>query len=279
MDWSIIYSFVPEVVNDVRKEYIVNNRIIKDDIFRILEKYCVVVYYPLPDEKKNRGFHIKRFLNGKLKDFVYINTAKTTSEQVFAAAHELGHVWKVANKVWGKVHINEKLTEEIEEKIVGRFAAELLMPEEEFKKTFWAHIKGLGFDPSHIRLDELIRVMVMQMSDYMVPYEAIRRRMLETRMISENVENALSADDVPEINDIISAYLKDLNTSLDQTSDKKTIPGLRDLLDKAEKNGSVSQYILSKIKADFSVEDISAADRIIELSLEDKLYGKTESNS
>lgn len=40
MDWNKINGLIPEVVNDVKKEYIVNNKIIKDDIFRILEKHC-----------------------------------------------------------------------------------------------------------------------------------------------------------------------------------------------------------------------------------------------
>ena len=270
MDWNKINGLIPEVVNDVKKEYIVNNKIIKDDIFRILEKHCVVVYYPISNETKNRGFHIKRFLEGKLTDFVYINTAKTTAEQVFAAAHELGHVWRVADKVWKKLDIDERLTEEIEEKIVGRFAAELLMPEIEFKKTFMVHLKGLGFDPAHIRLDELIRVMVMQMSDFMVPYEAVRRRMLETYIIPDEIGDVLCVDNNEVINATICAYLKDLNTALDQVSGKKTIPGLRDLLDKAEVSGAVSEYVLFKIKEDFSVEDVNATSQVISISVGDE---------
>lgn len=188
MDWNKIFSLLPNVVDNVRKEYIVNNKIIKDDIFKILEKHCIVLYYPIPEETKNRGFHIKRFLNGELIDFVYINTANTMAEQVFAAAHELGHVWKVAGKVWEELGTNEKLTKEIEEKIVGRFAAELLMPKQEFKKTFWVHIEELSLNPARIRFEEIIRVMVMQMADYMVPYEAVRRRMLEIGILPKNLE-------------------------------------------------------------------------------------------
>ncbi|MCR5796735.1 MAG: ImmA/IrrE family metallo-endopeptidase [Eubacterium sp.] len=268
MDWKTINSLIPDVVNDVRKEYILNNTIIKDDIFRILEKHCVVVYYPIEDETKNRGFHIQRFLNGELKDFVYINTAKTIDEQIFAAAHELGHVWKVAVKVWDRLETDEELTEEIEEQIVGRFAAELLMPENEFKLTFKAHLDTLGFAPLHIRVEELIRVMVMQMSDFMVPYEAIRRRMLELSIISEEIGAVLNEDKFPEIHSIVSAYLKDLNTTLEEKSMKKTIPGLRDLIVKAETSGTVSEFVLSKIKEDFSIEGVNATEQIITLSVE-----------
>lgn len=270
MDWNKIISLIPDVVDRVRKEYIVNNRIIKDDIFKILEKHCIVLYYPIPEETKNRGFHIKRFLNGKLTDFVYINTANAMAEQIFAAAHELGHVWKVADKVWEELDTNEELTKEFEEKIVGRFAAELLMPEKEFKKTFWAHVDELSLDPARIRFEEIIRVMVMQMADYMVPYEAVRRRMLETKILPEKLGDVLCADREPRIEGIVSTYLKDLNTALEKTSRIKSIPGLRDLLTKAEISRTVSPYVLSKIKEDFSVESVNKTETTIDISVEER---------
>ncbi len=268
MDWNKIIGVMPQVVNSVRSEYVVNNTIIKDDIFRILERHCIVVYYPFPEEKKNRGFHIKRFMNGDLKDFVYINTAHNTAEQIFAAAHELGHVWRVVDKVWDILGSDEEITDEIEEKIVGRFAAELLMPEAEFKKTFFVHLEELNLKTTHIRREEIIRVMVMQMSDYMVPYEAVRRRMIETHIISDSIGKMLSFEEDHWINDIVESYLKDINTAIKTTSMNKSIPGLRDLIEKAEHSGAVSEYVLSKIKEDFSVEGVDITDQIIDLSIE-----------
>ena len=90
MDWEKIVEQIPTVIEKVRTDYVLNNMIIKDDIFGILENHCTVVYYPIENEI-NCGFHTKRFVKDKLEDFVYINTAKTVAEQVFAAAHELGH--------------------------------------------------------------------------------------------------------------------------------------------------------------------------------------------
>lgn len=171
MDWEKIIGLIPAVIEKVRTDYILNNMIIKDDIFGILEKHCTVVYYPIENEK-NCGFHTKRFVKDKLEDFVYINTAKTVADQVFAAAHELGHVWGVATQVWEQVGEQGILESKIEEQIINRFAAELLMPTKEFRKTFLAHIEKLGFDSNKLRLADLICVMVLQMNDYMVPYEA-----------------------------------------------------------------------------------------------------------
>ena len=101
---------------------------IKDGIFNILEEKCTVIYYPFPEEK-NRGFHLKKIVGNELRDFVYINTGKTIEQQVFTAAHEMGHVWNVSKKV-RDLAINKGL--EIgdidDEKVTDRFAAELLMP-------------------------------------------------------------------------------------------------------------------------------------------------------
>ncbi len=82
----------------IKKEYAFSNDAIKDGIFRLLEKHCTEVYYPLNNEK-TRGFHVKRFVKARREDFVFINTANPVSEQIFGAAHELGHVWEVANKI------------------------------------------------------------------------------------------------------------------------------------------------------------------------------------
>nr|MCR5685708.1 hypothetical protein [Lachnospiraceae bacterium] len=106
--------------------------------------------------------------------------------------------------------------------------------------------------------------------DYMVPYEAVRRRMLETSIISVEIGKVLNADTSPAINSIVSAYLKDLNTALEETSKKKTIPGLRDLIVKAEAGGTVSEFVISKIKEDFSVVGVDTSEQIINLSVEDE---------
>ena len=198
-------------------------------------------------------------------DFVYINTAKSVAEQIFGAAHELGHVWRVASKIWEKLGYEEKLTEDIEEKIVNRFAAVLLMPEIEFRRTFEAHVKDMDYDDGRIRVEEIIRIMVMQMTDYMVPYEAVRRRMVEIGIVSESDAQLLNIER-GSIEAIVNSYLKDLNTTLSNSTMKKTIPGLRDVISKAEKNGQVSEMVSSKIKKDFDIDEITESHEFIDLS-------------
>ena len=55
MDWEKIVGQIPTAIEKVRTDYVVNNMIIKDDIFGILDKYCIVVYYPI-EKESNRGF-------------------------------------------------------------------------------------------------------------------------------------------------------------------------------------------------------------------------------
>ena len=69
-------------------------------------------------------------LNGKLEQFVFINTMKAVQEQTWTAAYELGHVWKVDS------YIRESLDQDDfdSEDLVNRFAAELLLPKDIFVK-------------------------------------------------------------------------------------------------------------------------------------------------
>ena len=44
------------------------------------------------------------------------------------------------------------------------------MPYEVFRKNFFAHMNELEITPGKVRLDEAIRLIVCQMSDFLVPY-------------------------------------------------------------------------------------------------------------
>lgn len=135
MEWKEIEKAIQNIVADIKEQCIIQNTAIRDNIFGILEDKCTVIYYPLKNEK-NRGFHIKRVVGDQLEDFVYINTDKPMAEQIFTAAHELGHIFEVAEKVWKMLGYSGMPTEKEEEDITNRFAAELLMPAEAFKKVY-----------------------------------------------------------------------------------------------------------------------------------------------
>ncbi len=266
MDWGKIIQFIPGVIKKVRTDYVLNNMIIKDDIFGILERHCTVIYYPMEDEE-NCGFHTKRFVKDRLEDFVYINTAKTIADQVFTAAHELGHVWGVASRVWEQAGEQGALESWAEERIINRFAAELLMPAQEFRKTFRAHVENLSLDPTELQLVDFIWVMVLQMNDYMVPYEAVRRRVIETGIISPELGSILLKNE-QFILPLVVTFSKDQNTILDTVTGKKTVPGLRNLIEMAEKGGKVSPYTICRTKMDFNIGDINKTNETVEISID-----------
>lgn len=153
---------------------------IRDDVFEILRKECALLYYPLEDDKV-KGCHTERKVGENTRQLVFINTSKKIEEQTWTAAHELGHVWHVEKKV--------KSFEEISsEDIVNRFAAELLLPEELFEKSFKRVIEELNVDEENLLLSEFIHIITFLMNDFCAPYKAIIRRFVELGKIERGNE-------------------------------------------------------------------------------------------
>ena len=130
---SAIKAFIQKKKKDDKLLDRFPNTILRDDVLKILEQYCTVVFYPFENEKNN-GFHITGIPDrkGTEQHFVFINTAQSEEKQVFTAAHELGHVWEVDKKV--EEETGAKLSPQMRECVINRFAAELLMPEDHFIK-------------------------------------------------------------------------------------------------------------------------------------------------
>jgi hypothetical protein len=139
------------------------------------------------------------------------------------------------------------------------------MPEDEFVKTFFLHIREMKFSQRRLSAPELIKIMVMQMADYMVPYEAVRRRLVEVNLLAENASIFLDQKN-KGIDQLISTFIKEQNTMLDNSTKKKTIPGLRNLIEEVERKGTGSEYIIGKIKDDFSISRVSDAENIFNIN-------------
>ena len=268
-----VKNAIRDIVDEIKKMCIIENTAIRDDIFGILENQCTVVYFPISD-KKNRGFHIKRIVGNQLEDFVYINTNKPVAEQIFAAAHELGHIFRVAERVWKLMGKSGKPTEQEEEEITNLFAAELLMPDKAFRKNFFAHMNELEISPGKVRMDEVIRLIVCEMGDFMVPYEAVRRRLVETNIMDEHSANLLEKQSA-QAEELVKAYLSDQNTYLGKGTGVRTISGLRTLLEKAEKKPGVDQFLIQKLKMDFEVKEIKDNNFEIHIEGDDSNHEQT----
>lgn len=258
-----IVLIIQQIVQDYKKDNHLEE-VVKDGIFDLLESKCTVIYYPFPDEK-NRGFYIRKLVKDKLEDFVYINTEKTVEYQVFTAAHELGHIYRVYNKVCDIAHsqgvVLDRDDREYEEKITNRFAAELLMPESMFRKKIkdYADELDLKHNPSVVGILKLIAKL---MDYFMSSFNAVRKRLFEVGVIDKSSNEKLSHHK-ETLGMIIDMLKQDDNALINSKTGVKTISGLRGFLEEAEKVSTVDKSLICKIKADFELEDIDFQDDFI----------------
>ena len=218
-----------------------------------------MLYYPLKDEH-NKAFHVSRQIKDKTFHFVYINTAHEKEKQAFAAAHELGNIWKIDDAVIGKADINIKPARE---EIINRFAAEFMMPSESFRKI--ATSKAISrVKNNKISIDNMIEVAVYLMYYYFQPYSAIIKRFVELGLISRENGNMLEKhiEDNPGI--IKNLIITEQYSGIGKADYSKSIKDIREILKEAERENCASESQIEFMKDKFDLED------------EDKSSGKNE---
>lgn len=178
-----VVNVIQEFVSTKRQENDIVNKIIRDDVFAILEKQCVVLYYPLLDDKVE-GCHIIKPLESGIEQFVFINTTKEVQEQTWTAAHELGHVWEVDSYVKHMLPRYDLNSEDL----VNRFAAELLLPQEFFHEELQKRLEEYGYKGPKMQEDMMVRLVTHLMNYFCTPYKAIIRRFIELDYIDEDAE-------------------------------------------------------------------------------------------
>lgn len=256
-----IVSVIQKQTNKIKEEYNIFNPVIKDGIFTILEKLCIVLRYPLSDNEDANGIHVERNINGEIRHFVFINTNSTLEKQIYTAAHELGHIWEIDKKV-----INEIGDCDCDsETIINRFAAELLMPEMHFMKLVRLRCEELGIQNGEVELGDILRIVVFVMFSFMVPYKAAVYRLLEVGMIDENGMQVLESieNDRPEI---IEEKIKLENyQKLRRKSMEKSMGHLYEMLKEAKMQNLLSEKRFEKICEQFEIsyEDEKVEDNVM----------------
>lgn len=172
-----------KLITSKKEEKGIVNEVIRDDIFEILKAECVVLYYALEDSNIE-GCHLIKPLNGKLEQFVFINTTKAVQEQTWTAAHELGHVWEVDSYVKKELGQWEFDSEDL----VNRFAAELLLPKSIFKKEVQKKLKEYDYKGPRMSAEIMVGLITYLMNYFCTPYKAIIRRFIELGYIKESAE-------------------------------------------------------------------------------------------
>ena len=234
----------------------ISGQLIRGKVLELLDKFCIVVYYPIPEDRNN-GFHITDipFLKSEPQHFVFINTAQTIEKQAFTAAHELGHIWKVDELVY---ELSSHTVKAESEQVISRFAAILLMPEKEFNSEAAKILNELNINGNHIDFMNFIKLVVKLMDIFFAPYKSIIIRMVELNMLtSESAEAVLCCDEETqkEIETIINQTISDFGyVDFEKPTNKKWIDGLSSLLDEAEQNGCVSQTKIDSIRKKFELK-------------------------
>lgn len=259
-DEKVFEENIKNFIEDKFKEHKLYNEfpnlLIKEDVLSILDKFCTVIYYPLNNERNN-GFHINNFPfpNETAKNIVFINTAQTTEKQVFTAAHELGHVWNVDEEIIAKLNLKDSRDQR--ERIINRFAAVLLMPEEPFK-NYYKHEREKFVENGKISLINMFRVIVSLMNYFFAPQKSVILRLVELELIPHDPiaklllgEKQLSKKEIESVVKVLlQAYGCD---KFINPSNKKWIEGLADLLDKAEKENSIPKEKIDTMRTIFEL--------------------------
>ena len=178
-----VVSVIREFITSQKKEKNIVNEIVRDDVFGILGTECVVLYYAL-DDSNVEGCHVIKPVNGRMEQFVFINTTKAVQEQTWTAAHELGHVWKVDSYVKKKLNQYDLNSEDL----VNRFAAELLLPEIIFQKELENKLKEYNYKGPQISAEMMVRLVTYLMNYFCTPYKSIIRRFIELGYVEETAE-------------------------------------------------------------------------------------------
>ena len=185
-------SEVKDVINKANElagRYKKTNRIIEEEIFKIIEMNSKTLYYPTKDDDICGAVY-----KSKKYKISYINTYIPLEKQVFAAAHELYHI------LYSEVDNNELISSNIlderlptnkinkEDLKANRFAAEILVP----KEVLINEIDIRDIKENSIDIREIIELMDI----FLVPYKTIIRRLYEIEYITkEKYINLLNQED------------------------------------------------------------------------------------
>lgn len=195
------YTKINECATSFNSLYNKNN-IIQDDIFNVLENYVThhdmpfdMLRYPIGDVELCACTFIRQ---GRM--FVMINSSLPLSKQIFAAAHELYHIYCYFEEndpillQSGSILESDTIDEEakeIEDMAANAFAAILLAPKDRLNEQ--TDVYNLSY--KNISVQTVLKIMDI----FAIPYKAAVLRLLEEDKIDIKVARALLQIDVTEI--------------------------------------------------------------------------------
>ena len=194
-----------------------SNDIIGTQIFSILGIYARVIYYPFGENAPWGFTRISGSRNdsGLEKPFVAINTSIPVPCKVFAAAHELYHIWYEQYPDVLPSNLLDEGEKETSEKRANRFAAEFLVNESMLRQEIETY-----------KLKKHSIKTILQLADlFVVPYQAMVKRLQETGFIKDEECKKYLA----ESNETIQQYRKRYGFSLGQADNRIVVDNLAEL--------------------------------------------------
>lgn len=244
-----VVSVIQEFVTFKKSEKGIVNEIIRDDVFDILRAECVVLYYAL-DDSQIEGCHMIKPLNGRMEQFVFINTTKAVQEQTWTAAHELGHIWKVDS------YVKEKLNQYSldSEDLVNRFAAELLLPKDIFKKELDDKLKEYAYKGPQMSAEMMVRLVTYLMNYFCTPYKAIIRRFIELEYVEESSEQQFLNGFKKEKDLYKRLIVENQYTRLETVNKAYSMGSIEQDINLLEKYGVYSDKKVARLREKFHLE-------------------------
>lgn len=264
---------------ELQKANLYINNIVREDIFNILDYYCTVVFYPLDENESNDGFHITMpvdYKDNAEEHFVFLNTTKPLEKQVFAAAHELGHIWVDEEHFWND-GLEQKLSHNPAniEAVMNRFAAELLMPKDLFFRSAKQQLKHFITEDRKIYIIDVFRVITSLMDEFCVPAQAVIYRFYEVNLLKKETCQKLLIGSNSGIqtegyqnffDDIIKKCVQEGGyTKLLNSSDKRGIKDFPEILRKVEQEELFPAQKIEKLRNMLSIPPITAQDAKIDI--------------
>lgn len=257
---------IMQEVGSIRKEYrLSTDSPICDYIFAILKNECILVEWPEDKQLDLDGFSTDKVVNGRSETVVYINSAKNKEKQNFCAAHELGHRHKL-DRLMIDAFPGDMFTHSTIEAIMNRFAAELMMPADDFKKRgreLYSKCLGKVGGKNVVFVKKLLQAIIQLMDFYYVPYKAVVIRFKEMDIISNELNEALQKYEKTENGKkIIEAIISEQGITRLHIPDRKVqysirLENIRDIVS----NPNITKYMtISELKKYLKMMGIAEED-------------------
>lgn len=208
-------------VNNISKEFAsvyCGTTILRDSIFGVVENYAQkresdleILRYPFHDKELWAFTFVKK---GSV--FLCINSELPLCKQIFAAAHELYHIYcyvedKNQSTIIDGSVLDSKTADDIamtqEDLEANAFAGLLLMPDARMHEQLLI----FDIDKSHIEIDDVLTLMEL----FALPFKAIILRLFEGQILTEVKANKMLEYDSEYINQRINITGKAKNWQLD----------------------------------------------------------------